>query len=606
METPAEADSLLHRLTDGIRHRGPDDEGHYQAPGVGLGMRRLSIVDLGGSRQPIANEDGTVHVVFNGEIYNYIELREWLRSRGHNLSTEGDTEVLVHLYEELGLGMLKRLRGMFAFALWDTKESKLILARDRLGKKPLIYSRTGSGLRFCSEIFPLTTLKDISREIDPSALVRYLTLGYVPAPLTMYRDIRKLPAGSFMVWQNGEFRIERYWRLSYTRNDIPDRKTALEQLREKLDESIRLRLRSDVPIGLLLSGGLDSNAVLARLVHGLNQRVKTFTVGFTEQRFDESDLARRSAEHFGVEHHVLPGRPDLLNLLPKVVRHYGEPYADKSALPSLMLCELTRREVKVALNGDGGDEALAGYGKYRQTQCGSSSGWIPAELRERWTRASLSGIGIGGGKLSRNLRRRLLPETESLFTSEFFAGRPLVKLLTPELRHLLDENLAGLIDGFWDGPTDPVDRMLAWDYDHYLADDLLVKMDIASMANGLEVRSPFLDHELAELCAGFPSAWKVDEQGGKRLLRDLVAPDLPPELISAPKRGFSLPLEQWWRNEARKEIREGLLDLQPDLRQFIRADAVRATLNEHLNGQRNHAQRLWCLWVVNAWAWGAG
>jgi len=601
-EALAGDDQLLRRLTDGIAHRGPDDEGHFTAPGVGLGMRRLSIVDLTGSRQPIANEDGSVQVVFNGEIYNYLELRDWLRSRGHTLRTKGDTEVLAHLYEELGMDMLGRLRGMFAFALWDARQEKLVLARDRLGKKPLIYTRVGNGLRFCSEIFPLATLPDTSSDMDPAALLRYLTLGYIPAPFTIYRDVRKLPAGSYLVWQKGECRIEKYWTLRFERNDVRDREAAREQFCELLDESIRIRLRSDVPVGLLLSGGLDSNAILARMARGLKQSVKTFTVGFSERRYDESELARQSAEYFGVEHHVLKGQPDLLDLLPMVVRHYGEPYADKSALPSLMLCELTREEVKVALNGDGGDEALAGYSKYRRAWKSSWASSLPEGLREVWTLASLSGRGIGGGKLARNLRRRLLPETESLFTSEFFAGRPLASLLTPELDGCLEQEATAMIDGFWAGPAEPVNRMLSWDYAHYLADDLLVKMDIASMANGLEVRSPFLDHELVEFCAGLPPEWKVDARAGKKLLREVVAADLPPDLMAAPKRGFSVPLEHWWRREARTEIREGLLDLHPDLRDYLNGSAVAALLEEHQSGRRNHAQRLWCLWVLNAWA----
>jgi asparagine synthase (glutamine-hydrolysing) len=593
---------ILHRMNTGIRHRGPDDEGFFEAPGIGLAMRRLSIVDLAGSRQPVANEDGTVHVVFNGEIYNYVELRQWLLARGHKLATEGDTEVLVHLYEELGVEMLTRLRGMFAFALWDAKARKLLLARDRLGKKPLCYAPVGKGLRFCSEIAPLAGSEAISRELDPAALARYLTLGYVPSPLTIHRGIRKLPPGCFLTWQEGRMRIETYWRLSFARNEIADPREARERIREKLDESIRMRLRSDVPVGLLLSGGLDSNAVLARLVKGLGRRVTTFTVGFDDPRFDESDLARRSAKHFGVPHHVLPGRPELLSLLPKLVRHYGEPFADKSALPSLMLCELTRREVKVALNGDGGDEAFAGYDKYRRTAARGVASWLPRGIRQHWIRAALSGAGIGGGKLARNLRRRLLPDTESVVTSEFFAGRTLQALITPEFREHLAEDLRTVAEGFWDGPTDPVTRMLAWDYNHYLADDLLVKIDIASMASGLEVRSPFLDHELVELCAGLPSAWKVDSQGGKHLLRALVEEDIPRELMAAPKRGFSLPLEQWWRREAREDLRDGLRDLHPGLRCFINADSVRSLLDDHQRDRRNHAQRLWCLWILNAWA----
>lgn len=596
----------LRRLNAGITHRGPDDEGYFEAPGLGLAMRRLSIVDLVGSRQPIANEDGSIHVVFNGEIYNYVELRAQLQARGHRLATGGDTEVLVHLYEELGTEMFGKLRGMFAFALWDARQQRLLLARDRLGKKPLCYAPVGNGLRFCSEIAPLAADPDVSREVDAVALAAYLTTGSVPAPHTIYQSIRKLPPGHFLIWQAGTTRVERYWRLNFAPKFTGTRAEAKELIRAKLDESIRLRLRSDVPVGLLLSGGLDSNAVLARLTRGLGQKVTAFTIGFAEKRYDESDLARRSAEHFGVEHRVLPGRADLVELLPKLVRHHGEPFADKSALPSFLLCELTRREVKVALNGDGGDEAFAGYRKYRLSPWQrAAANLLPRSLRERWATASLLGTGPGGTKPARNLRRLLLPDTESLFTSEFFAGQPFQALTTREFRTQAAAGLSRPLAGFWDGPADPVDRMLAWDNEHYLPDDLLVKMDIASMAHGLEVRSPLLDHELVEFCASLPSAWKVDAHGGKRLLRELVAPDLPPELLAAPKRGFSVPLEEWWRGAAREQLRAGLRDLHPTLRAFINARAVDDLLNEHQAGRRNHAQRLWSLWVLNVWAMDA-
>jgi asparagine synthase (glutamine-hydrolysing) len=599
-----ESDALLRKLIAGIIHRGPDDEGYFQASGVGLGMRRLSIVDIEGSRQPVANEEGSVHVVFNGEIYNYVELREWLEARGHILATKGDTEVLVHLYEELGTEMLHKLRGMFAFALWDSRDESLFLARDRLGKKPLCYAPVGDGLRFCSEIAPLAASAGISRAINPAALAQYLTLGYVPAPLTMYQGIHKLPPGHFLTWRSGKTRVERYWRLSFEPGSIRNRSEALELVREKLDESIHLRLRSDVPVGLLLSGGLDSNAVLARLVRGLGQRVTAFTVGFEDPDYDESRLARRSAEHFGVEHHVLSGQAEMLDLLPKLIRHYGEPYADKSALPSFFLCELTRQKVKVALNGDGGDEAFAGYRKYRVAAGRRAlAGCMPTGWRAKWTKASLQGNGLAGSKPSRNLRRLLLPETESLFTSEFFGGRLFRALSTREFQEQVAESMNQSLDGYWDTSTDPVNRMLAWDYEHYLPDDLLVKMDIASMAHGLEVRSPLLDHELVELCAGLPSDWKVDAHNGKKLLHEIAAEDLPPELLSAPKRGFSVPLAKWWRGEARNRLRDGLADLHPDLCAFINPRVVDRLLEEHQQSRCNHAQRLWALWVLNAWAW---
>lgn len=590
-------------LSAGIIHRGPDEAGSFVAPGVGLAMRRLSIVDISGGRQPVANEDGSIQVVFNGEIYNYVELRADLERRGHRLTTQGDSEVLAHLYEDHGPEMLGKLRGMFAFALWDSRQQRLLLARDRLGKKPLNYAPSGDGLFFCSEIFPLAALAGVSREIDAAAVAAYLTAGCIPAPLTIFQGIRKLPPGHFLTWQGGQTVIQRYWRIRHEPKLACDYEEAKERVRAKLDESIRIRLRSDVPVGLLLSGGLDSNAILARLVRGLGRRVKTFTIGFEEPRYDESELARLAAAHFGVEHCVLPARADLLDLTPQLVRHYGEPFADKSALPSLLVSELTRGQVKVALNGDGGDEAFAGYGKYRLAPWQlTAANLLPVSLRRRWAACSLLGEGILGTKPARNLRRLLLPDTESLFTSEFFTGAQFTALAAPDLRAATRSALTGRFGSFWEGSTSAVDRMLAWDYEHYLPDDLLVKMDIASMAHGLEVRSPLLDHELVELCASLPPAWKVDARRGKKLLRELVEPELPPQLLAAPKRGFSVPLEEWWRGAARDRVRAHLQDLHPALRGLINAPHLTVLLDEHQRGRRNHAQRLWCLWVLNAWA----
>ncbi len=583
-------------MAAGLRHRGPDDEGILVAPGVGLAMRRLSILDLAGSRQPIANEDESVHVICNGEIYNYVELRADLQARGHRFATEGDVETLVHLYEEYGTGMLQHLRGMFAFALWDSRERTLFLARDRLGKKPLNYAISDGVLYFCSELAPLLDAKLAAWEIDPEALAAYLQFGFISAPKTIVRQIQKLPPAHFLIWKNGAADVQRYW--SYTQKPKLEcsYEEAKEQVRAVLDESLRLRLRSDVPMGLLLSGGLDSNALLARLVRGLNQRVQTFTIGFAEADFDESELARASAEHFGVEHHLLMGGSDLLRLLPDVVRHYGEPFADKSALPTMLVCELTRQHVKVALSGDGGDEAFAGYRKHQLP------GW-PRDLsrllpRERWTLASMR----GGSKALGKLRRRLLVETPSLFSGEFFSGRFYQRMASPVLRAESDDFLAEVVADFWQGEMEPLERVLHWDYTEPLPNSLLTKLDIASMARGLEVRSPFLDQELVELCARLPDQWKVSGSESKIILRDLVAADLPPAVRQARKRGFSVPLAQWWRGAARQQLRDGILPLHPSLRPYLEERFAVQLLEEHQSGRANHAQRLWNLWVLNEWA----
>ncbi|MDQ3314133.1 MAG: asparagine synthase (glutamine-hydrolyzing) [Verrucomicrobiota bacterium] len=595
--------SLLRRMAEGLRHRGPDDEGYFVQPGIGLAVRRLSIVDLPGGHQPIGNEDQTVQVVCNGEIYNYPELRVDLETRGHVFRTNGDTETLVHLYEEHGTGMLRFLRGMFALAIWDSRNRTLFLARDRLGKKPLNYVVADGALYFCSELAPLLEQNLAAAEIDPDALAAYLMFGFISAPRSMVRHIRKLPPAHYLVWRAGEMKLERYWSLASSPKTTRPYDEVREEVRAKLDESLRLRLRSDVPVGLLLSGGLDSNALLARLVRGVGEKVQTFTIGFEEKDYDESEIARASAKHFGVEHHVLMGNTDLLKFLPEVVRHFGEPSADKSALPTMLVCELTRRHVKVALSGDGGDEAFAGYQKHRLTAWQRhSSEWIPREVKERWTLGAILGNGWLGTRSMRKARRQILAEMPSLFSGEFFSGPIYQRIATPALKARTADFLRALVGDFWSGEMEPLERIFHWDNTEPLPNSLLAKLDISSMARSLEVRSPFLDHELVELCARLPAEWKVNHREGKLMLREIVAADLPVEVLRARKRGFSLPLAQWWRQEARQQIRDGILPMHPALLPFLEESAAAGLLDEHQAGRANHAQRLWNLWVLNEWA----
>jgi asparagine synthase (glutamine-hydrolysing) len=603
LKNPTDGEQLLKQMAVALRHRGPDDEGYFIQPGIGLAARRLSIIDLPGSHQPVSNEDGSIHAVFNGEIYNYLELRSDLKKRGHVLSTHGDTETLVHLYEEYGADMLQFLRGMFAFALWDSRKRILFLARDRLGEKPLHYFLSNDRLIFSSELAPLLDLKPAAWDLDPNALAAYLMLGFIPNPLTIVRQLRKLPPAHYLIWQNGTIEVRRYWSLAFVPKTQCGYDDAREAVRAKLDESLRLRLRSDVPVGLLLSGGIDSNALLSRLVRGLGQKVQTFTIGFRDAEYDESRIARASASYFGVEHHELTGTTDLLQLLPEIVRHYGEPFADKSALPMFLVCELTRRHVKVALSGDGGDEDFAGYSKY------VLPGWrryfsnpLSTQLKEAWTLRSMTGESGLGCKPLRNLRRQLLPETHSLFSSEFFSGHQYQQIATPLLRKEGACFLNNLVHRFWQKKLEPIDRMLEWDNTQPLPDSMLVKLDIASMARSLEVRSPFLDQELVELCAALPGSWKVRSQRRKIMLREIVSADLPPEVLHAPKRGFSVPLANWWRTEARERIRDGLLPFHPALTPFIQERHVDNLLAEHQTNKSNHALRLWALWILNEWA----
>jgi len=417
------------------------------------------------------------------------------------------------------------------------------------------------------------------------------------------RQIKKLPPAHYLLWRAGEIEVQRYWSYSQRPKIVCSYEEALEEVRAKLDESIRLRLRSDVPVGLLLSGGLDSNAVLARLVRGLGAKVQTFTIGFEQQNYDESSIAAASAKHFGVEHHVLRGDTDLLDLLPDVVRHYGEPSADKSALPTMLVSGLTREHVKVALSGDGGDEAFAGYSKHRLSDWQQKlAGWIAREAKERWTLDAMTGQGWLGANAVRKLRRHLLAESPSLFSGEFFSGQMFQRITTPQLRALSADFLRAVVHDFWLGSMEPLERILQWDNTDPLPNSLLTKLDIASMARSLEVRSPFLDHELVELCARLPNEWKGHSKQGKLMLRDIVARDLPEEVLTARKRGFSVPLADWWRNGAREKIREGVLPLHSSLTPFIDEQFARRLLDEHQSGRANHALRLWNLWVLNEWA----
>lgn len=588
---------------DKIRHRGPDSKGIFlnSENSVGIAMRRLSILDIQGGAQPIGNERQDVQVVLNGEIYNYIELRQKLVDKGHLFKTETDTEVLVHLYEEYGLSMLNELRGMFCFALYDVRAEKLFLAKDRLGKKPCYYRFSNGCLTFCSELAPLVQSTDLSREISPEALSLYLANGYISSPMTIYKDIKKLQPAHYLVWENNSLNIQRYWSLEHKPNC---EKTAEEwalEFEEGFRESVNLRLRSDVDLGLLLSGGLDSNAVLAT-VSELGHKIKTFTVGFDDKDFDESTLSNLCAKHFGAEHVLLRGNPDLLNYLPKIIRHHGEPFADKSALPSFFLCEQVSKHLKVALNGDGGDELFAGYAKYRNIAPLGLFYKLPPFLQKKWCIDNFLGLGIIGARPVRNLRRKFLPETESIFTSEFFTGLSFKGIAKPSLMQIAQSQWTKYAEGFWERSTDSVNRMLSWDYDHYLVDNLLVKMDIASMAHGLEIRSPFLDQELVQKFACMPPELKLNKKKGKLPLYHYLKGKVPDQLLNSKKKGFSVPIGKWFRTSAKCILKDNIETLHPVLDQFIEKKFLSRIFVEHQNGKKDHSQRLYNFLILNTWA----
>ena len=520
---PVEA-ALVERMCAAQAHRGPDSRGVHTEAGVGLGIQRLRVIDLETGDQPIFNEDRSVAVVMNGEIYNFRELREDLRRRGHRFATEGDTEVIVHLYEEHGRDLVEHLNGMFCFALWDSRRAQLLLARDRVGKKPLLYALRDGAISFASEFAALLADPAVATEPDVLALDAYLAFRYVPAPLTAFEDVRKLPPGHTLLYDAGEVSIERYWELEFA--DRPDRLSdaeAAEQIRDQLRAAVKRRMISDVPLGAFLSGGVDSAAVVAAMAEVSAQPVKTFSIGFRNEELDELPLARLVAERFGTEHHELVVEPDAIEIIPKIVRHYGEPFADATAVPTFYLAEMARRHVTVALNGDGGDEVFGGYTRYVAQLAAAKLGRVPAPVRRLGPAVARLTPPSGRVNSFRSRLRRagstiaLDPAERYLRTMTDLQGLPRAQLYTDSFAAAVaDAPTASFVTSPWES-TDAgslTDRMLAVDTAHYLPDDLLTKVDIATMASSLEGRSPFLDYELMEFCARLPAELKI--RGGQK------------------------------------------------------------------------------------------
>jgi asparagine synthase (glutamine-hydrolysing) len=605
------APDQIARMCNAIRHRGPDSHGAFVEAGVGLGAQRLAIIDVAGGDQPISNEDGSVVVVQNGEIYNYVELREQLARRGHRFTTHSDTEVLVHLYEEHGEAMVRHLRGMFAFALWDERRRRLFCARDRVGKKPFFWARSGSCFWFASEIAALLEDAELDRTLDYRAIGAYLTLEYVPHPLTAFASIRKLPpACTLTVNEHGE-RVDRYWSLDYSSKltDVP-RDELEERAWAEIREATRIRLMSEVPLGVFLSGGLDSSAVVAAMAEESAKPVKTFSIGFAHEDFDELTYARRLAEHFATEHHEFRVEPDALAVLPKLVRHFGEPFADPSAVPTFYLAELARDHVTVALNGDGGDESFAGYERYLSATRTSHLDWLPDSLRRIAPHvAGLVPEGAHPSSLASRMRRFaevLAMDPAARYATRFsaFDATRRRRLLTPEFGAALDgvRPEAFLTDAWTNASADnQLDRMLATDVETYLPADLLVKVDIASMACSLEARSPFLDHRLMEFAASLPPEQKLDGTVGKILLRRVLARVIPPEILERPKKGFSVPIAHWFRDELRELPAEILLDPRTVDRGYFRRSEIEDLIREHRERIADHSRRLWVLLQLELW-----
>jgi asparagine synthase (glutamine-hydrolysing) len=619
--TPIDPPTLA-RMTRVLAHRGPDDEATFREEldwqayrgtirGVALGFRRLSIIDVAGSRQPIANEDGSVRVVFNGEIYNFRTLRHRLEGAGHVLRTAGDAETLVHLYEDEGVEFLKRLEGMFALALWDARRRQLVLARDRLGKKPLVYRSEPGRLLFASELKSLLEAPDVPRQVDPQALDEYLGYQYVPHPHTIYRGICKLPPAHFAVYRDGELRLGSYWQPDLKREIRRPAAQDRAKLREKLTSAVRKRLESDVPLGAFLSGGIDSSIVVGLMAQLTGGPVETFSIGFPVADYDETHYARQMAQRLGTIHREFRVEPNAVEILPQLVWHFDEPFADSSAVPTWYVSRLTRQHVTVALTGDGGDELFAGYDRYRAMRWGAWFDRLPRWLRRAATAPSWRHWGHSGAQ--RSWRRRLrrlaeaiaLPQERRYFEwVSIFNERRRAELYSPDFV----ESLPGadpfdfLAEAFSRARgRDPMTSAGAADLVTYLPCDLLTKVDIASMAHSLECRQPFLDHEVVELAMAIPIGRKMRRGRGKRILIETFRDLLPHSIQTRRKMGFGVPLAQWFRTDLAAMTRDVLLDSQSLARGFFRPETVRRLVEEHLSGRYDHGYRLWSLLVLETW-----
>jgi len=605
-------EGILRQMNCAIIHRGPDEDGFYLKDNVALAMRRLAIIDLAGGQQPIHNEDRSKWIVYNGEIYNYQELRDDLEKRGHKFYTHSDTETIVHLYDEYGPDCLQYLRGMFAFAIWDEGDRSLFIARDRVGKKPLLYAHQPDGsIIFGSEFQALLQHPAIGREIDLEAIDAYLSYLCVPAPLTAYKQIRKLEPGHWLRWKNGKVETQRYWLPDYSKKIKISEQDAIEETTRLLRESTKLRLISEVPLGAFLSGGVDSSTVVALMAQESSTPVKTFSIGFEEQDYSELKYARRVAEHVGAEYHEFVVKPNALEVLPTLVEHYGEPYADSSAIPTYYVSRETRKHVTVALNGDGGDESFAGYERHAAMKLAEIYHRIPLSLRKIFVEAPMELVPTSEIKrsrardLKRFLRAANLPKSERYFrwmsTFDRAAKR---ELYTNEFRSSLNGSEPIDFMEHWfqtANGSSIVDTALLNDMMTYLPNDLLVKVDIASMANSLEARSPFLDHKVIEFAASLPADLKMKRFETKSLLKKVAAKLVPPEVIYRRKMGFGVPVGQWFRGEMKSFISDVLLSQRALTRGIIRPESLRKYVTEHTSGERDHQFQIWTLLMLELW-----
>lgn len=620
--------ATLQRMTDALRHRGPDDAGRYVSeyrtrapyeplPGVALGFRRLAIIDLVTGAQPISNEDGSVWLVCNGEIYNFQALRHRLEGAGHTFRTRGDSETIVHLYEDEGVDCFRHLNGMFALAIWDARQRRLVVARDRVGEKPLIYRSESRRLLFASELKSLLEVPGLPRDVDPSSVDAYLTYQYVPHPRSILRGFHKLSPGHYAVWQDGKLDVQAYWMPDFRVERPLDERSAAEELKQRLTTAVDLRLQSDVPLGAFLSGGVDSSLVVALMQRQSRERVKTFTIGFPIKEYDETRYARQVAQHLGTDHHEFQVTPDGIDVLSQLVWHYDEPFADSSAIPTWYVSQLTRQHVAVALTGDGGDELFAGYPRYKAVALGHAIDRVP--WLQRFLGAAFWQRGPGSVR-QKSLTRRwkrftaaaaLPPQRRYLeWIGLFNESRRAALYREDFLAQLSEEDPFEFLGAAWrrSEGRDPVTAASLADLTTYLPCDLMTKVDIASMAHGLECRQPMLDPNVVEFAASLPLRLKYRRGRGKRLLREAFGDLLPREIWTRPKMGFGVPLDRWFRDQLKPLVRDTLLDPSARSHAWFRVESIRQLVDEHQAGSFDHASRLWALLFLELWLrqWNVG
>ncbi len=599
---------FVHGMNEAQKHRGPDDEGIFTGPGIGLGHRRLSIIDVAGGHQPMSNEDGTIWVLLNGEIYNYTELRQELLGRGHQFVTRSDTEAIVHMYEDVGEELFSRLRGMFAIAIWDSRQRKVVLGRDRVGKKPLFYAANGGRVLFGSELKALLAADDIPRTIDPQALSDYLAYGYVPAPKTIYKAVRKVQPGHYVVASAREVKETQYWDISFAHTEERTEEEWCEILRHELCEATRVRLMSEVPLGAFLSGGVDSSSVVAMMSHLQKRPVTTCSIGFGHEAYDEVEYARKIAKLFNTDHHEQTVRADAASIIDKLVWHYDEPFADSSAIPTYYVSKAAREHVTVALGGDGGDESLAGYRRYkfdyfenqfrrfvppwmRRTVFGPLGrwypglAWAPRVFRAKATLQSLSRDPLEGYVNSVSAFRS--EQRKLAFTGDFrreLAGYDPMEVMRYHYHR--------------SGSDDLLSRVQYLDIKTYLPDDILTKVDRASMAVSLEVRAPLLDHKFMERVATMPSHLKLRNATGKYIFKKALEKVLPRDILYRSKQGFAIPLEHWLRGELKEMAYETIFS-SPD--GYLEPKYLRKLWDQHQKGLYDRTGHLWLVFIFRKW-----